>query len=489
VTGPPLAAALICLLLPGIAVAGERFDGWDFYFGDLHVHSGASLDGMSSDMERVCPEVDGVQQPCGAVAELIANAQTQGLDFLAVTDHANGEKAAASEDFEQVLAVVMDGHDEAGGFLTVPAAEIWMEDDGKLGGHTNLYLFADNDELFDLVMDDFVPHDDDGEPTADFGSCGALWRWITGLEEDLGPLLLLPHHPQMSGAMGTNWACYSHVYPEARRFSPAVEIYSRHGNNRVLPASYDPLWSADVESFHDLAEALHPKGWDLPLGVLASTDAHNTLPGAVCQNDSAYRQQPYGGGLAALALPADADWTRGAIHEAILERRSYATSGVMLPALIEYSADGAVLGGMGEVLAVPPEATVTVRLAIPPEHEPAVLTAILVTPDEELSLEPLGDGAFGLELAPGEQPAWAYGMVVLDGERWYGEDGCDDGGSNSEERVWLSPSWFGSASAGDSDTGTPTDDGCGGCATGAPSSGSVTALTLLASLLGWRRRR
>jgi hypothetical protein len=58
-----------------------------------------------------------------------------------------------------------------------------------------------------------------------------------------------------------------------------------------------------------------------------------------------------------------------------------------------------------------------------------------------------------------EVPHYLYPMLILDGEAWYGEDGCDDGGESAEERVWLSPTWFTpEPEAPDDDDDTADDD-------------------------------
>lgn len=461
--------ATLVLLAPPTTAASELFEGQRYYFGDLHAHSGASGDGYSSDIGQDCYEADGERQPCGAVEDVVQTARDLGLDFLAMTDHVNGEQRSEPETFERVLEIAMAGHAEDEGFLTIPAGEIWVAPNGKLGGHLNLYFFAENSELFDLHYEDLVFGYIDGHPSVSPRSCGALWRWMGDLEGLFGPVLLLPHHPQMAEGMATNWACHSRVYPQARHYAPAVEIYSRHGNSTVLPAFYDPLWKADTEQLHDLDAALDPERWGLRLGLLAGTDTHDTLPGSVCTNSSAYLHMPYGGGLAVAVLPETEPWSRASLHQAIMERRTYATSGPTLPVVLDYLVDGERIGGMGEELEVATGAELEVLLRLPSEHQSAVLQATLRTPDDELELTRLADGVYTTVIAPQDRPAWAYAVLNIDGDAWYGQAGCDDGGVNSEERLWLSPTWFDAPAAIDSGDGSPDPDPepdtCSGCST------------------------
>ncbi len=461
----PLAILTVSLLICEPARAAESFAGQRFHFGDLHVHTGASGDGSSSDLGGGCPEVDDVPQHCGAVADLATTATDNGLDFLATTDHANSSQAATAEDFEWVLWELQHSHDPDGGFVTIPGGELWVRHGGKLGGHLNLYFFAESDALNQLRLHDFAFAMDGEIPSDDAESCGALWRWMAELEAAWGPVLLLPHHPQMGGGMATNWACHSHVYPESRRYLPAVEVYSRHGDSTVFPTSYDPLWHPDEDQQRDLSAALDPTGWALRLGLLGGTDAHDTLPGSVCNNARAYRQQPYGGGLTAAVLDEGERFDREALYQAIVDRRTYATSGPRLPVSLEARVDDELVGTMGEVIELPAAAEVELRVSIPTVHEHSVLGVVLRTPDAELPLEATGPGTWAGTLSPQERPDWAYPVLKIDGIAWYGEANCDDGGTTDEERVWLSPVWLEPQPGVDGHGDTGWDEpGCRGCA-------------------------
>jgi MYXO-CTERM domain-containing protein len=256
---------------------------------------------------------------------------------------------------------------------------------------------------------------------------------------------------------------------------------------------YDPLWDP-FEEDRSLAVALAQDRWNLRLGLLGGTDAHDTRPGATCGSTSAYTHMPYGGGLTVAVLPPEETWSREALYQAIVERRTYVTSGPKLPVLLDYFIAGEQVASMGEEITVADEQTLEVQLRVPEEHAEAVLSATLRTPTGELELSVVGDGQFELTIPPDQRPAWAYAVLTLDGERWYDHSSCDDGGSDAEERLWLSPTWFDTQGGVDSD-GPPADDtgldskGCTGCRASNAAPKESAALTTLLSLVLLLRRR
>ena len=153
-------------------------------------------------------------------------------------------------------------------------------------------------------------------------------------------------------------------------------------------------------------------------------------------------QHPYGGGLTIAGIPEEDPFDREQLHQAVLSRQTYATSGPLLPAVVRYASGGSYLGGMGEVIGLPGNQPLEVALNIPAELAPYVLDVVLVGPGLREALSSDGAGGFSLLLAPEDVPAWAYPELALDGEDWYGSGGCSDGGEDREERIWLSPTWF-----------------------------------------------
>ena len=217
------------ILLVATAHAGEFFAGYGFYLGDPHVHTGVSADGASSDLNDDCPD-------CGAFADVMDIARDNGLDFVSISDHVNGQTHATADGFAAVVQATIDGHDPDGGFITLMGAELWFSLSSSMIGHKNLYIFADNAALSKMVLSDM--QFDYAQTGVD--SCDDIWTWAAEVEAAWGSALLVPHHPAMSGAMTTDWSC--HDAKGAARYSPVAEIYSRHGASDWMDAQYDPLW-------------------------------------------------------------------------------------------------------------------------------------------------------------------------------------------------------------------------------------------------------
>jgi len=422
---PPITPIILAMLPP--TPAAELFGGYGFYIGDPHVHTGASGDGGSSDLGSCSGD-------CGAVAELDDLARGYGLDFFAVTDHSNGDIPQSGEDFATVLAYVMDMHDPAGGMVTVVGGELWFSLDGDMLGHKNLYLFADNADLEGLRLLDIQPDEDN----IAIDACEDIWDWMATLQHDWGPALLLAHHPAMTGRMSTTWDC--HQGSAAASFAPAVEMYSGHGDSSRSDTSFDPLWLGDEPecSVHD---AMDPDLHNLRMGFVGGTDAHDNHPSA-CRLDSVLPRHPYGGGLTVAVLPEHVSFDRQPLYEAMTERRTYASSGPLLPALVAYGSGGATLGAMGQDLGLPDGQPLDVAVAVPDEHAHHVASVIAVGDDYRRELEPDGDARWSLQIDVDPMPAWVYVEIVVDGESWYGGEDCEDGGDDDYEHLWLSPSWL-----------------------------------------------
>ncbi len=418
----------LLLALPG-AHGAELFEGWAFYLGDPHFHSGASGDGGSTDI-GACTTGD-----CAALADVQANAAAAGLDWVSLTDHVNGNDAASEGAFDTVWAAMLDAHDPDGGLVVVPGVELWFLRGEQLIGHKNLYWFGEDRDLRDVSWDD-VTFNGTGMGLSD---CEDLWEWVEDTDRVWGDLLLIAHHPGVTGDMVTDWTC--HTQDRAPIFSPSVEIYSEHGSSMEAEPSYDPP-DLGTEPLSTMDHVLDVDGWGLRLGFMGGTDAHDTRPGSTCDLDGVQTMQPYGGGLTVVVAPDSEPFDRATIHDALVARRSYASSGPLLPALVEVHSEGTPIGGMGDELAIPAEQSVDLEVKVPADLAHHVSSVRLVGTAWEQALDPSGDGAWSTHIAAGALPPWAYAELRIDGASWWGDGGCADGGDTQDELLWLSPTWF-----------------------------------------------
>ena len=429
------------LLSPVAVHAADQFQGSRFYFGDLHIHTGVSHDGFSMDIGRHCSQND-PQDECLAVADLVDNARANGLDFVSITDHVNGGMSLTDEQaFNTVYQIVIDGHAPDDGFITIPGVELhWSDGNDYYWGHRNLYFFGENEQLTGLELS-AVQFDEFG---TNIVNCDNMWLYMDSITAQFGPALLLPHHMNASNPpdMGGDWSCSHPVY------APSAEVYSEHGNSMRTYSSFEPMFGSQEQPGLSIQDALDPKQYGLKIGFYSSTDNHASVPGGVCSHRPKQRYMKYGGGLAVAVLDASEEFSREAVLTAMTQRKTYATSGPRLPVLIEYQSDGEWVGEMGDILDLRPGAGVLAHLSIPAEYETAVTSVTMVVLDDigeqkqswqELQFEEAGEGTWTLEM---KEPASVfYPLLRIDGEVWYGEDGCDDGGKDTNEQVWLSPSW------------------------------------------------
>ncbi|MDP2307777.1 MAG: MopE-related protein [Pseudomonadota bacterium] len=412
---------LALLLAPTSASAYETFGDGAFYLGDLHAHTGYSGDGGSSDFG----DCEGT---CGSFADVFTTAKDNGLDFVAITDHVNGGAALSAGDFHALTAAVQDAHDPENGFVTLPAGEVWftMRGTGARLGHKTLLMFGDKAALADLSLADVRI----GSGSA-VDACEDIWTWMDGLAAEFGPALLLPHHPSVRMPMETDWGCFDATY------EPAVEIYSEHGNG-LDSGDYDVPGEGIFESSTVLS-AMDPDGYGLSFGFVGGTDSHDSKPGGVCDIDTEQPTHLYGGGLTVAVLDPSEAFDRDTLHDAIIGRRTYVTSGPALPMSLQWSSAGTVLGGLGSPLLAPASYDLDVAVSVPSDRAHLVTAVDVVGPDATWSLLDDGAGSWTGSVPAGAVPAWLFVAVEIDGERWYAPDGCADGGDDVEW-LWGSPS-------------------------------------------------
>ena len=477
-------SSVVALALLGAGHAASEpinHAGHDYYFGDLHAHTGLSVDGYSDDVGAECPD----DFECGAAATVLDDARDLfDLDFVALTEHGNGIHAVREiDDWDSQLLAVQQADDPGSGFVTVPGVELWLWDgSGTIRDHRNLYLFGTDDQLEGLSLEDLLG--ESGGPPFTTDDCPAIFEWLAELEAERGPMLLIPHHPAVQPPAATDWSCND------LRFNPAVETYSEHGNSQwpSYPGSYDPVVSTAEQPDATVDRALSPLGFDLRLGILGGTDSHDTRPGSVCDIDPRFdhNEVNYGGGLTVVVLPEGTTLDRDAILGAIRDRRTLATSGPRIPVAFEATAEGVVLAGMGEEVTIGEGSEVVFRVTVPVTDAGHVTGATLIRPDE--ATLPMSEA----EVGTWEEPllvdvgAVVYAVIEIDGAAHWAAAGvtCEDGGEDDRELIWTSPIWLDTGATDDDDSADP-EDGCGCAST--PGSGPATlALALL--LLCARRR-
>jgi len=481
-----LLATLALAWAGGAAADPISFEDHDYYFGDLHAHTGLSLDGYSDDVGAACP--DGFE--CGSAATVLDDARDLfDLDFVALTEHGNGIHAVRDiGDWDAQLASVQDADDPDGGFVTIPGVELWLWDgSGAIRDHRNLYLFGTDDQLEGLSLAELIGVPDGPPFTTD--DCSEIFTFLAGQEAQRGPMLLIPHHPASQPPGAADWTCSD------PSFNPAVENYSEHGNSQwpSYPGSFDPVASTAEQPDSTVDAALSPQRHGLRLGILGGTDSHDTRPGSVCDIDPRFEHNEvnYGGGLTVAVLPAGALFDRDAVAEAIRDRRTLATSGPRIPVRFEALAGGSQLAAMGEETTASAGAEVVFRVAVPVADAALVTGVTLVRPDEATApMIEVEVGAWEETLVVDDAGIVAYAVVEVDGAAHWAAAAvtCDDGGEDDRELLWTSPIWLDPADGGDDDDDDSADpgDGCG-CAAGSRTGPPACALAL-AMLLARRRR-
>jgi hypothetical protein len=437
-------SSILCASLGSSAAhAAESFRGQTFFFGDLHAHTGVSDDAWAADggleddevhehwesVSSDCPEALG---GCGTMEAVFDTAIDNGLDFVALTDHHDSDP----EDFDWLLALSLQRTD----LLVIPSAELrYQTPNVAQYGHKNIYVFHDGD-LTGLGLADLIAN-----PSVREGHCREdIWTNVADLSATFGPSLLWAHHPSASEVQTTDWSCHDEDY------EPVVEIYSGWGNALTLDAPFDPVVDSgedrttdDWEAADSTVEEALEMGYRL--GFVGGTDRHDTRPGDMCDGGVPTSAHPYAGGLTMVALEGDdAVLTRSAIHDTLVNRRTFVTSGPQVPVHVEWTlARGGAPHGIGEVIDVATRGHTTLRVRVPPAYE-GMVTSVRAIGYDTISY-PLTEstmaGSWSVAIANATIPSWLYVEVAIDGAMYY-PDGCDDGGTDENEFIWSSPTWF-----------------------------------------------
>ncbi len=258
------------------------------YWGDLHIHTKLSHDGMGND-------------PYGYARDV------SGLDFGAACDHV---ESLGKDGYEQLLEWAEDA-DEPGRFVSILADERIP----PITGHHNMYF---------RCVDAFLG--------------GASWEGKRQITAELHPdrVMLVPHHTIQFGDLrgkgdGVDLAAW-----KDNGLRPVMEIYSHHGQSEL----YSPQHALSYE-FNRMRNPERRANTSIPgphyaqdylkvgyrLGVIASSDEHSGQGG---------RRH---GGIAAVLADS---LTREDIFDSIRARRCYGTTGERI--LIDFRINGSTMG-------------------------------------------------------------------------------------------------------------------------------------------------
>jgi len=321
--------------------------------------------------------------------------------------------------------------------VTIPAAELKLEYiDGTRLGHKNVYFFSEDDAtLSTMLRTDLVPST--LEPDSRVKSCGEFWAWVLDLERTFGDLLVIPHHTSALLPMPTDWDCHCATW------ETVAEVYSVHGNSMMENPLFDPMYYGERPS-GSVHTALDETQYGYRMGFIAGSDSHDTRPGGVCGREGpAGRTVPFGGGLTIAMLDETEALSRTALHDALYDRRVYATSGPLLPAIVEWTDQDGNPAGIGEEISVQAGRPIWVKVRIRPKDSVHVTKVVVVgSGGQATELTSTRPGTYIAKISPAAIPDWAYVRIHIDGDGWWGEGACDDGGSTVEERIWMSPTWF-----------------------------------------------
>ncbi len=271
-------------------VSADRPDE-GIYWGDLHSHTHYSHDGTGTGDDHF------------RYAKYVAM-----LDLYAASDH-NDVKSMSKDQYRDNIEFT-EAWNEPGRFATIFGFEASYK---KPYGHHNVYYPSAESRYYTLEEVTLEDIWTDGTP---------------------GEMITVPHH---TGGFGQPGGGVTHDWTiDDPRFRTTSEIYSSHGHSEEYAPNH-PL-SMDVTDFTfqgpgDPGNYIQD-AWlaGLKLGVIASSDNHNSQPGVE--------------GFGVVAVKAS-ELSRQAIFEAIRDRRTYGATGSRI--ILDFSINGHDMGSDFEV--------------------------------------------------------------------------------------------------------------------------------------------
>ena len=284
------------------------------YFGDIHTHSGQVGDECENNGCGRGTRVSNYEYARGP----------GGLDIYALTDH---EWQVDPNNVDGYLGLA-DEYNEEGRFVCLPGFEYT----NLLYGHRNVYFRGSGGTVFNT-------NTNWGRPTMVPDECNTPEDLWAAMEATGIPFITVPHHPSAT-SHPTNLDFYNPKYDRL------LEVYSSWGSSEYhgdFPRGVSDRWRTG-----SYREAL-VRGQRY--GAIGGADGHDGHPGNAQSPLVKHPHIFHFCGSGRIAVLAD-ELTRGAVFDAMYERRCYATTGT--PVLLDVKVNGAVMGsevaapGVGE---------------------------------------------------------------------------------------------------------------------------------------------
>ena len=423
--------------------------GAEVLWGDLHGHTNLSLDGCEH-VEEYCQTRE--EEPgLTFFDEAIAN----GLDFAAITDHAEleyWETPATMGELRSIWETQSERASaaEASGFMALLGYE-WTRGTGTnvtdadgyyINGHKTVVLedtrsHSDwrigakerDDRIYEGSGENYIGANPLIGPTP-----SGLYDYLDAAKEQHGAqeVLVFAHHPALLWPQATDWRQADNTALDDR-YETLVEIHSEHGSSECFDRSLEhcDYGYSDNRGHFPYGSVQYALMTGLRLGLVGGTDSHDSRPGSLADGGGAHRDSsetmsihPYDGALTGVWVREP---TKAALFSGLRNRHTVVTTGPMLEvrAALINSEDAVVLPGSsveaGEVRVV---------VEVPDWPEGVIEGIELVQPDNSIvasSAESVLDVT--VELEPN---AVVYTRIRFD------QDG-------KHQRYWLSP-WFFDAS-------------------------------------------
>ena len=436
--------------------------GRTWAWGDLHAHSDLSHDGCEDPASGCTNDITTVG------LDFFDDAIAEGLDFAAMSDHAEWRTWAESAEATETLNIWDRQQDAVASALAadpdfVPllgfewtSGDTHADTDGHWpGGHRTVFFedteVCESARVSAVFRSEDTMHEKAEHGAVLYGGNPVNARTQLDLIDDLaaavdscgltGRIQLVPHHPAFSPPAPFDWTNPDNVVdPE---YTTVVEMYSEHGSsecedNTTEPCDWRMKEGSDYKSFGALQSALQ---LGIRLGIVGGTDSHDGMPGTV-ENDpsctaiwdedlGALRCHQWRGGLTGVMVSGG--FSRTTLFDALVDRTTLASSGPRLPvrAWIETLDGRVVLPGEAVSAPMAERLTVSVEGLIDPDEWEQVFIEVI--------------SADGIVVASTEEATLQVDLRERAGDALYTrlrlyapavEPGGDEG-----ERMWLSP-WF-----------------------------------------------